>query len=54
MKRNLLIKQEIRHKTKRITDTNNDEQRRAIIDQGKTKVKNVFEKRSRLPMPYKI
>ena len=40
--RYLLLKQEIRHKTKRVTDTINDEQRRAILDQGRREGKQDF------------
>ena len=40
--RYLLLKQEIRHKTKRVTDTLNDEQRRAILDQGRKEGKEDF------------
>ena len=40
--RYLLLKQEIRHKTKRITDTINDEQRQAIFNQGRREGKQDF------------
>ena len=40
--RYLLLKQEIRHRTKRVTDTINDEQRRAILDQGRREGKQDF------------
>ena len=40
--RYLLLKQEIRHKTKRVTDTINDEQRQAILDQGRREGKQDF------------
>ena len=40
--RYLLLKQEIRHKTKRVTDTLNDERRRAILDQGRKEGKEDF------------
>ena len=42
--RYLLLKQEIRHKTKRVTDTINDEQRQAILDQGRLQGRNDFLK----------
>ena len=37
--RYLLLKKEIRHKTKRVTNTLKDEQRRAILDQSKSRKK---------------
>ena len=40
--RYLLLKQGIRAKTKRVTDTINDEQRRAILDQGRREGKQDF------------
>ena len=40
--RYLLLKQGIRAKTKRVTDTINDEQRRAILDQGRKEGKEDF------------
>ena len=40
--RYLLLKQGIRAKTKRVTDTINDEQRRAILDQGRREGKQYF------------
>ena len=40
--RYLLLKQQIRHRTKRVTDTINDEQRRAILDQGRREGKQDF------------
>ena len=42
--RYLLLKQEIRHKTKRITDTINEKQRQAILDQGRLQGRNDFLK----------
>ena len=42
--RYLLLKQEIRHKTKRVTDTINKEQRQAILDQGRLQGRNDFLK----------
>ena len=42
--RYLLLKQEIRHKTKRVTDTINEEQRQAILDQGRLQGRNDFLK----------
>ena len=40
--RYLLLKQEIRHRTKRVTNTINDEQRQAILDQGRREGKQDF------------
>ena len=40
--RYLLLKQEIRHKTKRVPDTINEEQRQAILDQGRREGKQDF------------
>ena len=40
--RYLLLKQQIRHRTKHVTDTINDEQRRAILDQGRREGKQDF------------
>ena len=42
--RYLLLKQEIRRKTKRVTDTINEEQRQAILDQGRLQGRNDFLK----------
>ena len=42
--RYLLLKQEIRDKTKRVTDTINEEQRQAILDQGRLQGRNDFLK----------
>ena len=42
--RYLLLKQEIRHKTKRVTDNINEEQRQAILDQGRLQGRNDFLK----------
>ena len=42
--RYLLLKQEIRHKTKRVTDTINEKQRQAILDQGRLQGRNDFLK----------
>ena len=40
--RYLLLKQQIRHRTKRVTNTINDEQRQAILDQGRREGKQDF------------
>ena len=40
--RYLLLKEQIRKKTKRITDSINDEQRQAILDQGRKEGRNDF------------
>ena len=42
--RYLLLKQEIRHKTKCVTDAINEEQRQAILDQGRLQGRNDFLK----------
>ena len=42
--RYLLLKQEIRHKTKGVTETINEEQRQAILDQGRLQGRNDFLK----------
>ena len=42
--RYLLLKQEIRHKTKRVTDNINEEQRQEILDQGRLQGRNDFLK----------
>ena len=44
MQRFLLLKQEIRQKTKRITNSISEEQRQAILDQGRQQGRNAFLK----------